>query len=213
MQTNNVAGTTPKEKAKKPLFDTRKMIFTAMLAAISAILIEFPKFEVPLMPSFISFDFSDFPAVMASLTMGPISGVFVCLIKNLIGLFSTSTGGVGEISNFILSCALVIPAGVIGNKIHTYKGAIIGTLIGCVSMALLGIASNYFVVYPIYQNFMPLDVIIGMYKAINPNVDNLLECLVMFNCPFTFIKGLVASLICLPVYKVLRPVFNSYYRQ
>ncbi len=210
MQTNkqNTA-----KAAKKPLIDTKMLIFTAMLAAIAAILIEFPKFEVPLMPSFISFDFSDFPGVMASLTMGPVSGIFVCLVKNLIGLFSTSTGGVGEISNFILSCALVIPAGIIGNKIHTYKGAIIGTVIGCVTMALLGIASNYFIVYPIYQNLMPLEVIIGMYKAINPNVDSLLECLVMFNCPFTFIKGLVASLLCLPLYKKLRPVFNSYYRQ
>ncbi|MBE6880825.1 MAG: ECF transporter S component [Ruminococcaceae bacterium] len=196
----------------KMLFDTRKLVFTAMLAAVAAVLMMF-SFKIPLVPSFLSFDFSDFPAVMASLTMGPISGVFVCLVKNIINLPQSMTGGVGELSNFILSCTLVIPAGIIGRKIHTYKGAIIGCIIGCVAMALLSIASNYFVVYPIYQNIMPIEAIIGMYKEINPNVNGLLECLIVFNCPFTFAKGFIASVLCLPLYKALRPVFNSYYRR
>ncbi len=194
------------------LFDTRRMIFTAMLAAISSVLMLF-SFKIPIMPNFISFDFSDFPAVLASLTMGPVSGIFVCLVKNIINLFSSMTGGIGELSNFILSCALVIPAGIIGRKINTYKGAVIGCLIGSVVMALLSIASNYFIVYPIYENIMPIEAIINMYKAINPNVNGLLDCLIIFNCPFTLVKGLVASVLCMPIYKVLRPVFNSYYRQ
>ena len=84
------------------VFDVRKLVFTALLAAISSVLMLF-SIKVPLMPSFISFDFSDFPAVMASLTMGPVAGVFVCLVKNIINLFSSMTGGVGELYNFILS--------------------------------------------------------------------------------------------------------------
>ena len=67
------------------VFDVRKLVFTALLAAISSVLMLF-SIKVPLMPSFISFDFSDFPAVMASLTMGPVAGVFVCLVKNIINL-------------------------------------------------------------------------------------------------------------------------------
>ncbi len=196
----------------KMLFDTRKLVFTAMLAAVAAVLMMF-SFKIPLVPYFMSFDFSDFPAVMASLTMGPISGIFVSLVKNVINLQQSLTGGVGELSNFILSCALVIPAGIIGRKIHTYKGAIIGCIIGCVSMALLSIASNYFVVYPIYQNIMPIEAIIAAYQEINPNVNGLLECIIIFNCPFTFAKGFIASVLCLPLYKALRPVFNSYYRR
>ena len=68
------------------VFDVRKLVFTALLAAISSVLMLF-SIKVPLMPSFISFDFSDFQAVMASLTMGPIAGVFVCLVKNIINQF------------------------------------------------------------------------------------------------------------------------------
>lgn len=197
-------------KAKK-YFDTRKLVFTALLAAVASVLFFF-SFSIPLVPSFLTFDFSDMPAVLASLTMGPISGVFVSLVKCLINLASSSTGGVGELSNFIISCFLIIPAGLIGRKINTIKGAIIGCVIGSVLMAGLSIITNYFFVYPIYANLMPIDVIIGMYKAINPNVDGLLACILMFNVPFTLTKALVASAICLPLYKVLRPVFNSYYR-
>lgn len=204
--------TNPSGNKAHIVFDVRKLVFTALLAAISSVLMLF-SIKVPLMPSFISFDFSDFPAVMASLTMGPIAGVFVCLVKNIINLFSSMTGGVGELSNFILSCCLVIPAGIIGRKINTYKGAVIGCVVGSVVMALLSIVSNYFLVYPIYENIMPIEAIINMYKEINPNVNGLLECLIVFNCPFTLIKGLVASVLCMPLYKVLRPLFNSYYRK
>ena len=226
---------TQTNKNLRRMFDTRKLVFTALLAAVASVLMLF-SFKIPIMPSFISFDFSDFPAVMASLTMGPISGVFVCLVKNIINLFSSMTGGVGELSNFILSSCLVIPAGIIGRKINTYEvyskysstmpdkgikgrkistyeGAIIGCVIGSVIMALLSIVSNYYLVYPIYANIMPIEAIINMYKEINPNVNGLLDCLIVFNCPFTLVKGLVASALCMPLYKALRPVFNSYYRQ
>ena len=126
---------TQTNKNLRLMFDTRKLVFTALLAAVASVLMLF-SFKIPIMPSFISFDFSDFPAVMASLTMGPIAGVFVCLVKNIINLFSSMTGGVGELSNFILSSCLVIPAGIIGRKINTYKGAIIGCVIGSVIMEI-----------------------------------------------------------------------------
>ena len=93
--------------------NVRRLVFSALMAALSIVLAELLKFKVPVMPSFMSFDFSDVPAMLAALTMGPVSGVFVCLVKNVFGLFTTSTGGVGELSNFILSVALVLPAGLI----------------------------------------------------------------------------------------------------
>ncbi len=199
------------ERTRK-LFDTRKLVFTAMLAAISAVLYMF-SFSIPILPTFLTYDFSDVPAVLAALTMGPVSGVFVSLIKALLNLGSSMTGGVGELADFAMSCFLIISAGIIGKKFNTYKGAIIGCIIGSVLMAALSIVTNYFIVYPIYANIMPIEAILQMYKDINPNVDGLLGCILMFNTPFTLVKGLIASAICLPLYKVLRPVFNSYYRK
>lgn len=189
--------------------DVRRMVFTALMAALSVVLSELLSFKVPIMPSFISFDFSDIPAVLAALTMGPVSGVAVCLIKNLEGLFTTMTGGVGELSNFVLSACLVLPIGIAAKKSHKYSHVILSCIAGAVLSGLVSVASNYFIVYPVYTAIMPMDAIIGMYKAILPSVDGLLECLVIFNMPFTMAKGLIASLLTVPLYKRLKPIFSK----
>lgn len=196
---------------QKSLFDVRKLVFTALLAALSAVLMKFLSFPLPFIPTFITFDFSDTPAMLASLTMGPVSGIAVCLIKNIVGCFGSGTGCVGELSNFILSSCLVLPAGFIAKK-TSYKGVVFACIAGAAAMALVGVASNYFIVYPIYDKaVMPMEAIIGMYRAILPSVDSLIECLLIFNLPFTFAKGLIAAAISIPLYKRLRPVFNSFY--
>lgn len=186
----------------------RKMTVTAIMAAVSTVLM-FLSFNVPLMPSFIKLDLSELPALISSFAMGPLSGVAVCFVKNLINLFFTTTGGVGELSNFLLGCAFVVPAGLIYKFHRTKKSAIIGSFIGSASMAILGVFTNYFVVYPIYTNFIPLDAIVGMYKAICPWVNDLLQCLIVFNLPFTFIKGMISVVVTLLVYKKLSPVING----
>lgn len=197
----------------RPTFDVRKLVFTALLGALAVVLMKFLSFPLPIIPSFITFDFSDVPALLASLTMGPISGVAVCFLKNALGLFGSMTGGVGELSNFILSCMLVIPAGIIAQKTtHTTKHVILSCLSGAVLMALMGVVSNYFIVYPLYTAVMPMEAIIGMYQAIWSGADSLIKCLVVFNMPFTFAKGLIAVLISVPLYKRLRPIFNSSFR-
>lgn len=186
----------------------RKMTMTALLGAISAVLMLF-SFKVPLMPSFISMDFSELPALIAAFSLGPVSGVVVCLIKNLLNLFTSQTGGVGELSNFLLGCCFVLPAGLIYRYKKTLVGAIIGALAGAVAMAVLSVFTNYFIVYPIYTNFLPMEAIMGMYQAINPHVENLWQALLVFNMPFTFIKGLCSVVITLLVYKKLSPLLNG----
>lgn len=192
--------------------DVRRLVFTALMGALAIVLSEVLKFGLPFMPPFISFDFSDAPEMLAALTMGPVSGVFVCLIKNLWGCITSRSIGVGELSNFILGVALVIPAGIIAHKKDSFPRAMIGTLVGSVTMALVSMVSNYFIVYPFYMLNMPEEVIIGMYQAILPSVNGLWECLLIFNLPFTFVKGIIASIISVILYKKLRPIFNGMYR-
>ena len=90
--------------------NVRKLTMTAMLAAVSTVLMFF-SFNVPLRPSFIKLDFSELPALIAAYALGPLPGITVCLIKNLINVKNTTTGGVGELSNFVLGAAFVAPAG------------------------------------------------------------------------------------------------------
>lgn len=191
-----------------PRTSARTVAMTGMLSAIAFILM-YLQFNVPLMPSFIAMDLSELPALIGAFAMGPVQGVVICLVKNLLHLMRTSTGGVGELSNFILGAIFVFTAGMFYKKNKTKKGAMIGALVGAVAMAIASVITNYFIVYPVYTNFMPMEAIIAAYQAINPSVDSLLECLIIFNLPFTFIKGMISVVITLLVYKRLSPVIKG----
>lgn len=194
---------------KKGKANVRTIAMTGMLGALATILM-FLEFPIPmLIPPFIKFDFSELPALLAAFSMGPVSGIAVCFIKNAINLLHTATGGVGELSNFILGVCFVLPAGLIYKKKKTQKNAIIGALTGAVLMAVVSVFSNYFVVYPVYTNFMPMEAIIGAYQAINKNVSNLWDALIWFNLPFTFVKGLCSVLITFVIYKRVSPILKG----
>ena len=196
-----------KTSGKKPA-NIRYMTVTAMLSAISFILM-FLDFSVPFMPVFIKMDLSELPALIGTFAFGPVCGAAVCLVKNLLHLLITTTGGVGELSNFLLGTAFVLPAGWIYKHTKTRKGAISGSFAGAVIMAVVSVFSNYFLVYPFYEMILPIDKIIGMYQAIFPGVDGLLECLIVFNMPFTFLKGLLNVLITFLIYKHISPVLKG----
>ena len=182
----------------------RVLTGTAMLGAVAAVLM-YLEFPIPIMPAFVKLDVSELPALIASFAYGPVSGILVCLIKNLIKLPSTSTAAVGELFNF------VGVAGLIYKRNKTRKGAIVGALLGALVMAVVSVPYNYFIVYPAYvvMYHLPLDAIIGMYQAINPNVNGLLNCLLVFNLPFTFFKGMLDAVICFAIYKPLSPILHG----
>lgn len=183
------------------------MAIVGLLSAIAYILM-FMEFSVPLMPGFIKMDLSDLPALIGTFAVGPLGGVIICLIKNLLHLTVTSTGGVGELSNFILNTAFILPAGLLYKFKKTKKSACAGAVLGAVFMAVISVASNYFIVYPVYYNFMPEDTILAAYQAIFPGVDSILQCLIVFNMPFTFIKAMISVVITFLIYNQLVPIFR-----
>ncbi len=195
-------------KTKK--IKTRNLAMIGMLSAVAFIL-EALNFSVPFMPSFIKLDFSELPALIGAFAMGPLEGVAICLIKNLFNLLRTSTGGVGELSNFLLGTMFVGTAGIFYKVRKGKKAALIGSLTGAVVMALFSIVSNYFFVYPFYMNVMgmPKDVILGMYQVINPSVDTLMEALLKFNAPFTFGKAMISVVITFLTYKRISPIIKG----
>ena len=136
--------------------------------------------------------------------VSPLAGIPVCLIKNIIKLTTTSSAGVGELCNFLLGVAMVVPAGFIYKYKKTRIGALIACLAGCVISAGLSLFVNYYISYPVYYQLLaPEDVVLGLYQVINPNVKTIWEALIIFNIPFTFIKMLIDSVITFAVYKPL----------
>ncbi|MGN0644932.1 ECF transporter S component [Gemmiger sp.] len=189
----------------------RELTVTAMLAAVATVLM-FLDFSLPMfIPGFVKMDVSELPALLASFSLGPVYGVAVCLIKNLLNLiFHGSTGGIGELCNFLLGAAFVATAGIIYRRSKSRKTAVIGCLAGAAVMAVVSVPVNYFISYPVYAKmFGGIDAILAAYQAINPNVDGLLQCLVVFNLPFTFVKGLLDSVLCFLIYKPLSPILHG----
>lgn len=210
MTNENATNTANKnlEKDVPQSLNVRFMAVTAMLSAVAFILM-FLDFSVPFVPSFLKMDVSELPALIAAFAMGPVSGVIVCLIKNLLHLTITSTGGVGELCNFLLGVSFVIPAGMIYKAKKTKGGALIGAFAGAVIMGLFSIPLNYFLTYPVYYNFMPEEDILRLYQAFIPSMKSIMQCLVCFNMPFTIVKGLISVIITLFVYKPLSPIIKG----
>lgn len=191
---------------------TRKLTVTAVLSAI-AFLLMFLEFSLPmLIPGFVKMDLSDLPALLGSFALGPSWGVIIELMKNLLHLLikGTSSAYVGEICNFLFGAVFVAVAGTIYLFRHNRTGAIVGSLLGALAMALLSVPLNYFLVYPVYAKvFAPMEQIIAAYQSIMPSADSLLKCLVIFNLPFTLVKGLLDVAACWLVYKPLSPVLHG----
>lgn len=192
----------------------RYIVVTAMLSAVAAALMYI---EVPipaLIPSFVKLDVSDLPALIGSFAMGPVCGVVIAFLKNVlhIVLKGTSSAFIGEVCNFALNAAFALVAGLIYKFHKNRKGAIIGSVVGAVVMGLFSVPLNYFVTYPFYiaVYFSGQEAVcIGMYQAILPSVNSLLECLLIFNLPFTIVKGLLCAVLCFLVYKPLSPILHG----
>ena len=192
---------------------THKLTISAMLSGV-AFLLMFIEFPIPaLIPSFVKLDVSDLPELLAAFSLGPVYGIVVTFLKNLLFsvLHGTSSAYVGELFNFVMGALFVGVAGLIYKRNKTRKGAIVGALLGALVMAVVSVPYNYFIVYPAYvvMYHLPLDAIIGMYQAINPNVNGLLNCLLVFNLPFTFFKGMLDAVICFAIYKPLSPILHG----
>ena len=192
---------------------THNLTVAAMLSAVAFILM-FIEFPIPmLIPAFIKMDFSDLPALLGAFALGPVYGVIISFMKNLLHIVikGTSTACVGELSNFILGAIFSAVAGYLYKHHKSRKTAIIGAVAGAMAMGVLSVPSNYFVVYPAYVQFyhMPLEAILGMYQAILPSADSLIKCLILFNLPFTLVKGLLDAVLCMLIYKPLSPILHG----
>lgn len=183
-------------------------IFTAMATAL--MYLEIP---LPLMPPFLMFDFSEIPVLVGSFALGPVYGVIIELLKNLIHLPASHTMGIGELSNFITGSIFVGTAGLIYVKRRTRKGAVIAMLIATVTLALAGVIVNAFINLPLYGSVMGLsmETIIIMSQEANRFITSELTLLILAFVPFNLFKGFVVSLVTAVVYKPVSKLIKSTY--
>ena len=188
-----------------------KMITGCGLLIAVAVVLQYLEFPIPVIPSFIKLDFSDLPEIIGAFAYGPVAGVIIALIKNIIHMAVSQSGFVGELSNFVLGATFAFVAGIIYKRKKTKKVAVLAGFAGAFAMAVVSLPLNYFAIYPLYYSILhfPEEVVLGMYQAILPSVKNMIQALLIFNVPFTLVKGLIDVVFCILIYKPLSPILKG----
>ena len=192
---------------KKPFLSVRDMTTSAILAAISAILF---MVEIPVV-LFYKLDVSSLPVLLGTFALGPIQGLIIQAIKSLLGLLHSTSQGVGELADFLMGAAMLLPAGIIYHFVRNRKGAILGMGAGTIVATIVGVLSNLFIMIPFYSAAfgMPIESIIGMGQELIPAIDTEFKFVLMITAPFNLFKWIIISALTGLAYKPLSPLLHG----
>ena len=190
---------------KKPLLSAGTMTRIAILAAAASILF---LLEIPIV-AFYKLDLSNIPVLLGAFSMGPVPGLVILAIKSGIGLLHSSSAGVGELADFIMGAALLIPASMIYHRNKTRKNALVGMIIGTICTAVVGVLVNKFIMLPFYMGafHMDMDAIVAFANV--GGVDTEWKLLLLITGPFNLLKGAVLSAVTFLIYKPLSPILHA----
>lgn len=165
-----------------------KMVKVSLLVGVAFILMFI---ELPIIPIFpwLKMDISDVPALMGAFAFGPLTGILIEFLKVVMHFLLTgsSTGGVGEVANFMIGVSFVAPAAFIYWRNKSKKTAILGMIVGLIAMEVVAIVANIYFLLPVY----------GMKMA----PAELMEYVTIGLLPFNTIKGVVLSVLTYMLYK------------
>ena len=191
-------------QSESKLFSTQNLVKMGILSASAIVLMRVLEIPLPIFPGFLKIDFGDVPAVIASLVINPFAGVIVIIIKNLLALLNSSSGGVGEIANVIVGISFVLPIGLCTYKNAHLKNVVIGMMIGVICMIIAGMITNGLITIPLFGE----EACIGAGAAINPNVVDKWTFLLYIIAPFNLLKGVLVSTVGIIVVKGMEPVIK-----
>ena len=186
---------------------TKTLVKVAILSAIAYMLM-FISIPIPgIFPEFLKIDISDIPAIFGGMVMGPIAGIAIVIVKNLLQLITaTTTGGIGEFANILIGGTYVYIICLVYNKKSDIKGVLVGAIMGAIGMTIVGCLMNYYIMLPFYGNLMGLDAIINMGSVLNPKVHDLFTFVIWMIGPFNIVKAALMTVVTLPLYKKMSKV-------
>lgn len=194
----------------KKVSSGRRVAYIGVFGAIAGLLM-YIEISMPFAPSFYQLDFSELPVLICSFYLGPVAGVTCELVKVLVKLLikGTSTAFVGDFANFVVGCALILPASIIYHVKKSKKSAIIGMASGTAVMTVFGSLFNAVYLLPTFAELygMPLDVIIGMGTAVNASITSVSTLVLFAVVPFNILKGVIISVATYLLYKRVERVF------
>ena len=183
------------------------MAVMAILAAISSVLF---MIEIPVV-LFYKLDLSALPVLLGTFAMGPVEGTVILAVKALLGLLHSTSQGVGELADFIMGFAMLLPAGLIYRHMRTRKGAVIGMIVGTVVATVAAVFVNLYIMIPFYSTAygMPVESIVKMGQGVVPAVDSPFKFVLLITAPFNLLKWSVISIVTGLIYKPLSPLLHG----
>lgn len=203
----------PQRKGENMMKQTKinRLVKISMLSAVAALLMYM---DIPLWfaPSFYKIDLSEVAAMVGAFAMGPIAGVAIEALKIVLILLikGTHTGCVGEFANFLIGCALILPAAAAYQKNKSKKNAVLGMIAGTIFMTVIGSVINAYILIPAYAKAfnMPLDAIVGMGAKINGRINSVNTLVLYATVPFNILKGIIVGIITALLYKRISPILK-----
>ncbi len=196
---------TPRKQTKGAL-SVQYLTRIAILGALASILF---MIEIPVI-AFYKLDLSTIPVLLGAFSMGPVPGMLILLIKDLTGMLHSTSGFVGELADFIMTAAYVLPAALIYRYMKSRKGALISMIIGTALMIVVAVLVNWKIMIPFYMGAfnMSMEKIVGMAQSALPFVDTEWKLLAFVTAPFNLLKGVVLSVVTYIIYKPLSPMLH-----
>lgn len=188
---------------------TKQITWSAMFSAI-ATLIMFFEFPLPFMPPFLKIDLSGAISILATFLFGSIPAILITGIKDIIHSFSTTTGGVGELADFLMTSAFCLTASSIYRKIHTKKSISLSLGGGILAMTIVGCLTNKYLLIPFFSHIMPIETIVKTCARINPLIGSINTYILFGVIPFNIAKGIILSILTMILYKHLSSFIKKY---
>ena len=166
---------------------TKTMVAIALFASMATALMWFPKF--PLLPAapFLTYDFSDVPILIGSFALGPVAGIFMVTVKNLLYFITRSQSGlIGTFMNWSTTLVFMLTATIIYHKVKKNKvGALIGMIVGTVVFTIAAVYINIHIALPIWG--IPTDNILPLVKSAV--------------IPFNILRGIISTAMTMLLYR------------
>ncbi|MFK2824247.1 ECF transporter S component [Bacillus sp. B190/17] len=171
----------------------RTLTSVGLLSTLSYLLMLL-NFPIPPFPSFLMIDFSEIPALIAAIVFGPLAGIMVELIKNVLDFFMTGspTGvPIGHLANFTAGITFILPVYYVYKKFESKKGLTAALAAGTVLMAVMMSVLNYYIILPAYTLFL------NAPAMSDPQMKQLVVSAIL---PFNLVKGIAMTVVFLLIY-------------
>ena len=175
---------------------TNYLVKIGMLSAISFLLQLLGSIMGLKIGGFLEIELSDLPALIGTFALGPLAGVAIEFIKNLLHCFVTSTGFIGEGANFIVNGIFVLVSGILYKHNRTRRGAVIGMVVSVIAMTAAAMLANLFILLPLY---MPAAAFSDKLSLVFYTIT-----------PFNLCKGTALSILTFLLYKHLTPLLKQH---